>query len=315
MGDNEITVPDDARADLCREMAEVYRFVASFCWPSNTRRQNEAVASWAATVMGLCDGVFENFPDLVDSVLERRAADFGLTPEELRATPRIRNLLEEMRSPAGQRQVEETREGLHRDLDRHVFAPAGGFLRVSAAPGLAMLAAEQRRAAQGPEAVSGTILLVLAAAERHHAQELASVSLNRVMRALEDLGGAESSGFSVRWMKEAWAKTRGAHLWAGLLAAIADVGQKVLPVADAGLLRVLAEETLVASPEGRAKVLGYASWFKEWGETFTPKGAAHPLFRRHALVPIQASPIEPPLQPLSAEMIRRMAAYRAPKDL
>jgi len=134
------------------------------------------------------------------------------------------------------------------------------------------------------------------------------------MRALEDAGQAEPGGFSVRWMKEAWTKTRGAHLWAGLLAAFADVCLKVLPFANAGLLRVLAKESLVASPEGRAKVFGYAAWFKEWGETFKPKGAARPLFPRHSLVPIQAAPMEPPLPPLPAELLRRLAAYRAPKD-
>jgi hypothetical protein len=308
MGHIALLAPDDAQAELCRELGEAFRFAALLYWPGQERRQKEAVATWAATVMGLWDEGFENLPGLVDSVLERRAAAFGLTPEELRATPRIRDLLAEMRSPAGQRQVEETREGLHRGLDHHAFRPAGGFLRVSAAPGLSVLAAEQWRAAQGPEAMCGTILLVLAAAERHHAQDLASVSLNRVMRALEDLGQVGKAGHSIRWMKDAWARTRGAHLWAAFLAAVGGELQGAEPAADA-------IESILIQPQRRAEVLAFASWFRQWGATFTPKGAAHPLFRRHALVPIQAAPMEPPLPPLPAELLRRLAAYRAPKDI
>jgi hypothetical protein len=74
-------------------------------------------------------------------------------------------------------------------------------------------------------------------------------------------------------------------------------------------------ESVLARPQRRAQVLGYAAWFRQWGEGFTPKGAARPLFRRHALVPLEAPALEPPLQPLPVELIRRMAAYRAPKDL
>jgi len=55
MEDTEITVPDDARAELCREMGAAFRFAASLFWPGEERRQKEAVATWAATVMGLCD--------------------------------------------------------------------------------------------------------------------------------------------------------------------------------------------------------------------------------------------------------------------
>jgi len=300
--------PDDTQAELCRELGAAFRFAALLYWPGEERRQKEAVATWAATLMGLSDEGFGNVPHLVDSVLERRAADFGLTPEELRATPRIRNLLEELRSPAGQREIEETREGLHRGLDHHAFRPSGGHLRVAAAPGLSALVEEQRRAAQGPEAMCGTILLALASAEKHHAQELASVSLNRVMRALEDLGQGAKAGPSLRWMKDAWGKSRGAHIWAAFLLAVRGELQKAMPVADA-------IESVLMHPARRAEVLEYAAWFKEWGESFTPKGAAHPLFQQHVLVPVQAAPMEPPLPPLPAELISRMAAYRAPKDI
>jgi hypothetical protein len=301
MDHTELTAPDDARSALYRELGEAFRLGALLYWPGNERRQKEAVATWAATLMGMWAEAVDNLPGLFDAVLERWAADFGLTVEELRATPRIRKLLAEMRSPAGQREIEERREEVLREIDCRVLAPAGGLLRVSAAPGLAALAVEQGKAAQGPEGVCGKLLLVLAAAERHHAHELASVSLNRVMRALEE------PGHTIRWMKDAWAKTRGAHLWAGFLVAVADEIQRTQPFADA-------VDSVLARPQRRGELLGYAAWFKAWGERFTPRGAAHPLFRRHSLVPVQAPPLEPPLQPLPAELIRRMAAYRAPKD-
>jgi hypothetical protein len=297
----ELLAPDDARSAFYRDVGEAFRLAALLFWPGNERRQKEAVATWAATLMGMWAEAVDNLPGLFDAVLERWAADFGLTVEELRATPRIRKLLAEMRSPAGQREIEERREEVLREIDCRVLAPAGGLLRVSAAPGLAALAVEQGKAAQGPEAMCGKILLVLAAAERHHAQELASVSLNRVMRALE------GPGHAIRWIKDAWAKTRGAHLWAGFLVAVADEIQRTQPFADA-------VENVLARPQRRAQVLGYAAWFKAWGERFTPKGAARPLFRRHSLVPVQAPPLDPPLQPLPAKLIHAMSAYRAPKD-
>jgi hypothetical protein len=297
----ELLAPDDAQSALYRELGEAFRLGALLYWPGNQRRQKEAVATWAATLMGMWAEAVDNLPGLFDAVLERWAADFGLTVEELRATPRIRELLAEMRSPAGQGDVAAAREAVRREIDCRVFAPAGGLLRVSAAPGLAALADEQGKAAQGPEGMCGKILLVLASAERHHAHELASVSLNRVMRALE------GPGHTIRWMKHVWARTRGAHLWAGFAVAIGDELQRGESFGNA-------VESVLAHPQRRAQILGYAAWFKAWGERFTPRGAAHPLFRRHALVPLEAPPLQPPLQPLPAELIRRMAAYRAPKD-
>jgi hypothetical protein len=298
----EIRLLDAAQPTFCRDIGEAFRLAALLFWPGNERRQKEAVASWAATLMGMWVEAVGILPDLLDAVLERWAVDFGLTVEELRATPRIRELLAEMRSPAGQREIEETREEVRREIDCRVFAPAGGLLRVSAAPGLAALVDEQAKATQGPEGMCGKILLALASAEKHHARELASVSLNRVMAALE------GPGHTIRWMKDAWSRTRGAHLWAGLAVAIADELQRGESFGNA-------VESVLARPQRRAQILGYAAWFKEWAERFVPKGAARPLFRRHALVPLEAPPLEPPLQPLPAELIRRMASYRAPKDL
>jgi hypothetical protein len=297
----ETRLPDDAQSAFWRDVGEAFRLGALLYWPGNERRQKEAVATWAATLMGMWAEAVCLLPDLLDAVLERWADDFGLTVEELRATPRIRELLEEMRSPAGQGEVAAAREEVLQEIDRRVFAPAGGLLRVSAAPGLAALADEQGKATQGPEGMCGKMLLVLASAERYHAHELASVSLNRVMAALE------GPGHTIRWLKDAWSRTRGAHLWAGFAVAIADELQRGEPFADA-------VESVLAHPQRRARLLAYGSWFKDWGERFTPKGASHPLFRRHALVPLEAPPLEPPLQPLPAELIRRMAAYRAPKD-
>jgi hypothetical protein len=294
-------LPDDVQSAFYKDVGEAFRLAALLYWPGNERRQKEAVATWAATLMGMWVEAVGILPDLLDAVLQRWAADFGLTVEELRATPRIRKLLAEMRSPAGQGEVAAAREEVRREIDCHLFAPAGGLLRVSAAPGLAALVDEQGKAAQGPEGVCGRLLLVLAAAERHHAHELASISLNRAMAALEE------RGHTIRWMKDAWSKTRGAHLWAGLAVAIADELQRGESFGNA-------VESVLAHPQRRARLLAYGSWFKEWGERFTPRGAAHPLFRRHSLVPVQAPPLEPPLQPLPAELIRRMAAYRAPKD-
>jgi hypothetical protein len=121
------------------------------------------------------------------------------------------------------------------------------------------------------------------------------------------MAALEGPGHTIRWMKDAWSKTRGAHLWAGFAVAIADELQRGEPFADA-------VESVLAHPQRRARLLAYAAWFKEWGERFVPRGAAHPLFRRHALVPVQAPPLEPPLRPLPAELIRAMAAYKAPKN-
>jgi hypothetical protein len=297
----ETRLPDDAQSAFYRDVGEAFRLAALLFWPGNERRQKEAVATWAATLLGMWAEAVGILPDLLDAVLERWADDFGLTVEELRATPRIRELLEELRSPAGQREIEETREEVLREIDRRVFAPAGGLLRVSAAPGLAALADEQGKATQGPEGMCGRMLLVLASAEKYHAHELASVSLNRVMAALE------GPGHTIRWLKHSWSRTRGAHLWAALAVAIADELQRGESFGNA-------VESVLARPQRRAQVLGYAAWFRQWGEGFTPKGASHPLFRRHALVPVQAAPLEPPLQPLPVELIRRMASYRAPKD-
>jgi hypothetical protein len=128
------------------------------------------------------------------------------------------------------------------------------------------------------------------------------------MWALEEAGQTNKDIPSVRWMKDAWAKTRGAHLWAGFWVAYTYARQIAQSLADA-------LESDLMRPENRQQVLGYAAWFKEWGETYTPKGAAHPLFHRRPLVPVQVPPLEPPLLPLPAELLRRLAAYRAPKDL
>jgi hypothetical protein len=297
----ETRLPDDAQSAFYRDVGEAFRLAALLYWPGNERRQKEAVATWAATLLGMWIEAAGILPDLLDAVLERWASDFGLTVDELRSTPRIRELLAEMRSPAGQREIERTREEVRREIDCRVFAPAGGLLRVSAAPGLGALVDEQGKATQGPEGMCGKILLVLASAERHHAHELASVSLNRVMAALE------GPGRTIRWLKHSWSRTRGAHLWAALAVAIADELQRGESFGNA-------VESVLAHPQRRARLLAYGSWFKDWGERFVPKGAARPLFRRHALVPVQAASLEPPLQPLPAELIRRMAAYRAPKD-
>jgi hypothetical protein len=154
----------------------------------------------------------------------------------------------------------------------------------------------------GPEAMSGKLLLLLACAEKHHARDLASISLNRLMRALEE------PGHTIRWMKDAWVKTRGAHLWAGLLAALADELRTQALSADA-------VERVLRQSEGRARVLGYAAWFTEWGQAFTPKGSSHPVLWRHSLVPVQVAPLEPNLPVLPADLLRAMAAYRAPKEM
>jgi hypothetical protein len=298
----ETRLPDDAQSAFYRDVGEAFRLAALLYWPGNERRQKEAVASWAATLMGMWIEAVGLLPDLLDAVWERWASDFGLTVEALRATPRIRQLLAEMRSPAGQGEVAAAHEEMRREIDRRVFAPAGGLLRVSAAPGLAALVDEQGKATQGPEGMCGRLLLVLASAERHHAHELASVSLNRVMAALE------GPGHTIRWLKDAWSRTRGAHLWAALAVAIADELQRGESFGNA-------VESVLAHPQRRARLLAYGSWFKDWGERFVPKGAARPLFRRHCLVPVQAAPLEPPLQPLPVELIRRMAAYKAPKHI
>ena len=295
-------LPVPAETSPWQDFAEATRFAAVLFWPGNERAQREAVATWAAAILGLIDATMGRDVILAhfDAALDRIAAAAGVTVAEIAAVPRFVALRAEIERGES---IGEARGEAEAELRRAAIDPAGGWMALAVARGLEAINADFHRAFAGPEALAGTALALLVCAAEHHAAELPSVSVNRVLWALE------ARGRSLTVLKHAWAKAIAPHLWAAL----------VLEGAGAVMLGPsLAEDAVAALIEtaaGRARVAGAAAWLADWGQRFVPTGAQRPVLAGRALLPVATAPRRPFLPRLPPEMLARLHKYRAPKLL
>jgi hypothetical protein len=297
-----MTEPPAPAASHWADFGETVRFAAVFLWPGNERAQREAVATWAAAMLGVIDATLRRdvIRAHVDAVLDRIAAAAGVTVAEITAVPRFAALRAKIERGEG---IGEARGEAEAELRRAVIDPAGGWMALAVARGLEAINADLRRAFAGPDALAGFALALLACAAEHHAAELPSISANRVLWALE------APGRSMRVLKHAWAKAIAPHLWAALFLE----GRGALMLGPS-----LAEDAVAALFEtaaGRERVAGAAAWLADWGQRFVPTGAQRAVLAGRALLPVATAPRRPPLPRLPAEMLARLREYRAPKLL
>ena len=143
-------------------------------------------------------------------------------------------------------------------------------------------------------------MALLVCAAEHHAAELPSVSVNRVLWALE------GPGQSLRSLKDSWSRAKAPHFWAAIVlegAGAATFGPSLAEDAVAALIETAA---------GRERVAGAAAWLADWGREFVPAGAQRAVLAGRTLVRIDAAPRKPAVPRLPAEMLARLRAYRAP---
>ena len=295
-------LPVPAEASLWQDFAETARFAALLGWPGNERAQREAVVTWGAAMLGALAETMQRDVVLAgfDAVLARLAAAAGVTVAEIAAVPRFAALRAEIERGEA---IGEARGEAEAELRRAVIDPAGGWMAVAVARGLEAINADLRRAFAGPEALAGIALALLVCAAEHHGAELPSVSVNRVLWALE------ARGRSLTVLKHAWAKAIAPHLWAAL---VLEGGGAVM------LGPSLAEDAFAALFEtaaGRERVAGAAAWLADWGRRFVPTGAQRAVLAGRALLPAATAPRRPFLPRLPPEMLARLHKYRAPKLL
>jgi hypothetical protein len=295
-----MTEPPAPAASHWVNFGETVRFAAVLLWPGNERAQREAVATWAAVTLGVIDAMMRR--DVIrayfDAWLERVAAAAGVTVAEIAAVPRIAALRAEIERGED---IDEARREAEAELRRDVIDPAGGWMALAVARGLEAINADFRRALAGPEALAGIALALLACAAEHHAAELPSISVNRVLWAMEARGRTRTV------LKHAWMKAIAPHLWAALFLEGRDalrLGPSLAEEAFAALLETAA---------GRERLSGAAAWLADWGQRFVPTGAQRAVLAGRALLPVAAAPRRPPLPRLPAETLARLREYRAPK--
>ncbi len=278
-----------ARGDF-GDVLDAAWFLAVLVWPTDAKRRCEAVATWAAEMLGaVTEGGADAIRAIVREVTER-CAGLGAQPYGAALAAALADAAPELA------RVVET------GIRSRLFLPAGGYRAVAAAPGVDALLAEAKRTIETGAGVAGLALYVLAALERHH-PEAGAASLNRALAVLEDT----APGRSLRALKQAWQANRGAaHVWAGLIAAFGANGD---PTSAGAEVLVSAIET----PEGRARVLGHAAWFQHWGASHVVPGAARPVLDVPVLIEVRAEPLVPAIGRLSADALSRARGYRAPK--
>jgi len=297
-----MTEPPAPASSPWADMGETARFAAVLLWPGNERAQREAVATWAAVTLGVFNAIMRR--DVVrayfDAWLERVAAAAGVTVAEIAAVPRFAALRADIERGED---IDEARREVEAELWRDVIDPAGGWMALAVARGLEAINADFRRALAGPEALAGIALALLACAAEHHAGELPSISVNRVLWAME------APGRSMRVLKHAWAKAIAPHIWAAFI--LEGRGALMLGPSLAGE----AFAALLETAAGRERLSGAAAWLADWGRRFVPTGAQRAVLAGRALLPVAAAPRRPPLPRLPAELLARLREYRAPKLL
>ena len=291
-------LPVPAETSPWQDFAEIMRFAAVLFWPGNERAQREAVATWAAAILGLIDATMGRDVMLAhfDAALDRIAAAAGVTVAEIAAMPRFVALRAEIERGES---IGEARGEAEAELRARVIDPAGGWMALAVARGLEAINADFHRAFAGPEALAGTALALLVCAAEHHAAELPSVSVNRVLWALE------ARGRSLTILKHAWAKAIAPHLWAALVLEGGGAVTFGAPPAEA-------VAALIETAAGRARVTAGAAWLAEWGRGFVPAGAQRAVLAGRTLLRIDAAPRKPAVPRLPNDVLARMAKYRAP---
>lgn len=282
-------------ADAWEDAAEAMALVAALAWPRDARRRAEAVATWGAAMLALVERVLA--PANLEAGLivgaERLAERLNITAEDVLATPQAKRLFAAIRGPERDRRFGDA---MARGMEA-LFLPGGGFGAVAKAPGLDIVTAELHRAAAGPAAIAGAVLMVVSALEYHHPDVPATV--NRALAALE------GPGRSIRLMKDAWQAGRCAcHLWAALWIAL-GAGRFWAGAGGAALAEAIERR------EGRGRLLRHAVWFSGFAARYVPPGAARPLAEPAELIPIEAMAEAPPIPPLPAELHDRVRMYRA----
>jgi len=291
-----------SEASFWSDFAETARFAALLAWPGDDRAQREAVATWAAATLGVIAEVAQRGVVLahLEAALDRIAAAAGVTVDVLAAMPGLTALRAEIER--GERVLAKARAETEAEVRRHVLDPAGGWLALAAARGIEVIAGDFAKAGIGREGVAGAALAVLVRCAENHAADLPSVSVNRVLWAME------GPGRSMPMRKDAWTRARAPHLWA----AVALEGEGVVFMGGPPKEAVAA---LLETTAGRARVASAAAWLAEWGRAFVPAGGQGAVLAGRKLIEVAAAPIKSPLPLLPAELLARLGGYRAPKLL
>ena len=294
------------------DIAEMHWLCARLCWPADPRRQNNAVATWAAAIIGALEQIFrpETMPRL-EALYAALCEDLQDVRTVVPDVPDLERRLAELRAhPAYPATVEPVMAEAEGAIRREMLDPAGGWLRLAEASGLAAITADVTKAAATGEGAAGEALFWLACAATHHARELPSLGINRVLAAME------RPGRSLRLLKDAWSKARAQHAWAAFFATIVERvverGVFITMPPVPGTLADVLEEVLI-NRGVRERFFGHAAWFAHWGAHFVPVGATRPVLDPKRLVPFgDAAPLAPVLPPVPRELLDRMRAYRVP---
>jgi hypothetical protein len=215
------------------------------------------------------------------------AAAAGVTVAEIAAVPRFAALRAEIERGED---IDEARREAEAELRRDVIDPAGGWMALAVARGLEAINADFRRALAGPEALAGIALALLACAAEHHAAELPSISVNRVLWALE------GPGQSLRSLKDSWSRAKAPHLWAAVALETGAAVTFGTPPAEA-------VAALIETAAGRERVTAGAAWLAEWGRGFVPAGAQRPVLAGRTLLRIDAAPRKPAVPRLPDDVL------------
>jgi hypothetical protein len=271
-------------------------FMAIACWPWESRRQGEALVTWAAAMNGLAEFIGFNEPNMdavVDTSLVKAAAQMGLSPESLRALPYAAEIAARARAIPAHFQNRVTAQ---------LFNPGGGWMSMANAAYQGSVGARYEAASRAG-ALAGYIVLFCAQIREHHTQITASY--NRALYIVEKLNRhGEIHVGSDRKRKEAWLEWRGvAHIWAAIIMALESDDLTG------------ATGNSFSSGDGLKRTLGWAKWFRDFATTHQPSGAQHPLVHPHEAVELRMDVIaeKPPLQPLSGRAVTAAREYKAPR--
>jgi hypothetical protein len=188
-------------------------------------------------------------------------------------------------------------------VQKKYFEPAGGFSAVVNAPPNSQIDVDAKKAFAGSAAAAGHLLIFIVKIQRFH-QPL-TASQNRaaaVLRTAARLGGPPAPPereFSGLW------KAHGAT--APLWAAVHTAGWTAEVEQDAQVQEMI-------SPGSLRKILSWAAWYRDFALNHTPPSSQGPMLTadRAIILPAGIAPAEPPLAPLSEELLAAAKGYRAP---
>ena len=229
------------------------------------------------------------FAEQLPSIVQR-----GLTDAVDRVAQKHRVSRAEVLSIPAAREFLNAAKGFPEQFEDQVrtelLKPAGGYLAVANAPGLAAVTRAVESAVMGGAVRVGLALLMIAILDQHHWAEC-QPSLNRALRVVDE---GIPGGRSVRAQIDDWQRWRCvAPIWA-------VIGARILAYAAQGCpLSAVGDNILdmLTKPAQLREALGYAQWFRRFATTFKAPGARDVLLPPFDAVEITRSirPIDPML--------------------